>query len=191
MVIDLASRYAAAFGIVAVNRRLNAAVIERESGNYKFELYPALDNSVERVVLSHGNTSLTFSAMLTSEQGVFAPPLMISFSREKNLIETEVNGSDNVVVERWGTNPWQIELDGLLIDVENRIYPQERISQLETFFSINDIITVEGVQFEDKRIDSLYFKNISFEILEGFQDTVKFKLSAASIQPVAFNVLKP
>uniref|UniRef100_UPI00129CA6E4 DUF6046 domain-containing protein n=1 Tax=Ornithobacterium rhinotracheale TaxID=28251 RepID=UPI00129CA6E4 len=53
--------------------------------------------------------------------------------------------------------------------MENRIYPQERISQLETFFSINDIINVEGVQFEDKRIDSLYFKNISFEILEGFQ----------------------
>ncbi|MCK0199235.1 DUF6046 domain-containing protein [Ornithobacterium rhinotracheale] len=191
LVIDLASRYAAAFGIMAVNRRLNAATVEGEKGNYAFELYPSLDNDVERIVLSHGTNSLTFSAMLTPVQGIFAPPLIVDFQREKNLVETEVNGSDNVVVERWGTKPWKINIEGILVDVENRVYPQEHIHQLEEFFDINDIVNVEGVQFEDKRIDSLYFKSIDISPIAGFQDTIKFRLEASSIQPIEFNVLKP
>ncbi|MGV4459873.1 hypothetical protein, partial [Ornithobacterium rhinotracheale] len=86
-----------AFVIMAVNRILNAASVEGEKCNFSFELYPSLDNDVERIVLSHGTNSLTFSAILTPVQGIFAQPLIVYFQREKNLVETEVNGSDNVV----------------------------------------------------------------------------------------------
>lgn len=191
VVIDLASRYAAAFGIMAINKQLHTAVVERDNGNYGFEFYGGMDSDVERLVFKYAKQSLTFAGMLNEVDGIFAPPLMIDFSREKQLVETEVNGSDNIIVERWGTKSWALDIRGILVDMENKVYPQRQIEQLVQFFEINDIIEVEGIQFEDKQIDSVYFKDIRITPVEGFQDTIQFSLTAASIQPVEFNVLKP
>lgn len=127
--------------------------------------------------------------MLSGEiQGVLAPPMMLEFSREKDLIETKVNGSDNVVVERWGTKPWDVEMRGILVDMNDKHYPNRLIEQLNEFFEIDDIIEVEGLQFEDKKIESIYFKSLRFTPVEGYQDTIQFTLSASAIKPIEFNV---
>ncbi|SDE75986.1 DUF6046 domain-containing protein [Riemerella columbipharyngis] len=191
IVIDLAARYAAAFGMMAIGRNINTAVVDREQPDYGIKLYGKLDADVEKIEFKHGSQTLTFSGMLTETSGVFAPPLMIDFSKEKNLVETEVNGADNIIVERWGTKEWQLDIKGLLIDMENKVYPQNKIDALHRFFEINDTIEVTGVQFEDKQIDHIYFKDLKITPLEGFQDTVQFTLSASSIQSPLFNVLKP
>lgn len=191
IVLDLASRYAAAFGIMAVNKQLNTAVLDHNNGNYSFEFYPKLDVDIEKMTFKHGKKTLTFAGMMTNVEGVFAPPLMIDFSREKQLIETNVNGSDNVIVERWGTKSWQMDMRGILVDMENKVYPQSQIEELIKFFEINDIIEVEGIQFDDKEIDNIYFKDLRISPVEGFQDTIQISLTASSIQSVAFNVFKP
>lgn len=121
---------------------------------------------------------------------MFAPPIILEFSREKDLIETKVNGSDNVVIERWGTKPWDIDMRGILVDMNDKIYPKNLIEQLHEFFEINDIIEVEGLQFEDKKIDSIYFKSVKITPVEGYPDTIQYTMTASSIQPVEFNVFK-
>ncbi|AUX17161.1 hypothetical protein AQ623_01685 [Flavobacterium columnare] len=107
------------------------------------------------------------------------------------MIETEVNDDDPIVIERWGTKPWDITMNGLLIDLENRIYPSDEIRRLNQNWKYNGLVKVIGKQFEERDIDSLYFKSISFTSVEGYQDTVQFTINASSIRAVNFTLLKP
>jgi hypothetical protein len=203
VVINLAARYAAAFGIVAVSNAINTAVITREENKYEVDVYEDLDPAFEDVIFSYElsnendpekkTVSLKFSSMLESDGSgtIYAPPLMINFSRSKNLIETPVSGGDGIVVERWGTKPWNVDIKGVLIDVENRTYPSNKIKELNDFFEQNSVIKVVGLQFSDKNIDSIYFKDVSITPIEGFQDTIQFTLQASSIKEVSYTLLKP
>ncbi|CAI9429699.1 DUF6046 domain-containing protein [Candidatus Ornithobacterium hominis] len=192
IVINLAERYAAAFGHVAGSKMLNA-VVTQEGKDYGIELYGDYDESFEDVVLSPpGMQEFKFSKMLEGDfKNVFAPPLMIDFNREKQLIETEVSGSDNIVVERWGTRPWQLNMRGILIDVQNRRYPEELITKLHRLFEVNNVIPVSGVQLEDKEIDTIYLNSIDINHVEGFMDTIQFSFSASSIKEVDWYLNKP
>lgn len=203
VVINLAARYAAAFGIVAVSNAINTAVITREENKYDVDVYEDLDPAFEDVRFSYDlppdangeikTVYLKFSAMLENDGNgsIYAPPLMVNFSKPKNLIETPISGGDGVVVERWGTKPWNVDIKGVLIDVENRTYPTNKIKELNDFFEQNSVIKVVGLQFSDKNIDSIYLKDISITPIEGFQDTIQFALQASSIKEVSYTLLKP
>jgi len=197
--INLSARYAAAFGVASL-----VDVVKKElkpKKMYDVDYYQERSSDFEKVSFEINLTEkdgkrydekLEFSSVLKGEQGnIFAPPLMINFSQDKTLIETEVNDDDAVVIERWGTKPWNIEIKGLLIDLDNRIYPSDEIKRLNTFWSKNTIIVVSGLQFEERQIDAIYFKSIEFTPLEGFQDTIQFSAQANSIKSVAFTLSKP
>ncbi|AKK73777.1 hypothetical protein OK18_15235 [Chryseobacterium gallinarum] len=196
IVINLAARYAAAFGIMAINNRINQAVINRKDNQYNVEVYEDFDPDFEAVTMSYGPAKdaieLKFAKMLEGDDSsIYAPPLMMNFNRGKNLIETQVSGGDMVVIERWGTKPWDIEIRGILIDVENRSYPSKKIQQLCRFFEHNDTIAVVGGQFMDKNIKNIFLKDVSITTVEGFQDTIQFTLTASSINEVNFTLLNP
>lgn len=192
--IDLTSRFAAAFGLNAASKVASKVFGEKMAGKIKgFEYYPLTNTNVEYVkLITPQKDSLEFSAVLDSARGsVFAPPLMMTFSQEKSSIETEVNDDDPIVIERWGTKPWDIEMKGLLIDLDNRIYPTEEIKKLKKVWSYNGVIAVEGMQFQEKGIDSIYFKSIDFSPIEGFQDTIQVSIKASSIKDVNFTLKDP
>jgi hypothetical protein len=174
--IDLVARYAAAFGMLAV-------------GN---GLYDRLSNVEYTKLEIPGVDTLEFNAVLHGDKGsYFAPPLLMSFSQEKSLVETEVNDDDPVVVERWGTKPWEITINGLLIDLTNRVYPSDEIRRLNKNWQYNGVVKVVGTQFEEKDIDTVYFKSIDFTAVEGYQDTIQFTINASAIKAVNFSLLKP
>lgn len=197
VVINLAARYAAAFGIVAVSNAINTAVVSRDENKYSVDVYEDLDEAFEDVEFKYksdsGQKVLKFSKMLEGDGGgsIYAPPLMINFSREKNIIETPVNGGDGVVVERWGMKPWTVDIRGILIDVENHRYPNSKVEELNRFFEQSKIIETTGLQFSDKNIDSIYIKSISITPIEGFQDTLQFTITASSIKEVYYTLLSP
>ncbi|MGG7468680.1 DUF6046 domain-containing protein [Chryseobacterium arthrosphaerae] len=197
IVINLAARYAAAFGIMAINNKINQAVVTLEDNKYNVEVYEDSDLDFEEVTMSYGSgddaVSLKFARMLEGYGSgtIYAPPLMMNFSSEKNLIETQISGSDEVVIERWGTKPWTIDIRGILIDVENHRYPSDKVNSLCRFFENNSVISVVGQQFIDKNIKSIYIKSIAITAIEGFQDTIQFTLTASSIKDVNFTLIKP
>jgi len=203
IVINLAERYASAFGIVAVSNAINTAVATREPNGYNIEVYEDLDMVFEDTVFLYEEyrqnqtkpieKSLKFSGMLEGDGNgsIYAPPLMINFSREKNLIETPISGGDGIVIEKWGTKPWNIDIRGILIDFENRNYPTDKITELTKLFEHNNVIKVIGTQFLEKDIDSIYIRDISITPIEGFQDTIQFTLSASSIREVSWTLLEP
>lgn len=200
--IDLIARYAAAFGAMEAGKLLQKAFLEKKNteNDYEVDFFPSMSDFYDNPKESHeyvklevaGVDALEFGSVMTDDDGaVLAPPLLINFSQEKSLIETMVNDADPVVVERWGTKPWEIKIKGILIDVENRIYPTDRIRKLSRAWQVNDVISVAGVQFEERDIDSIYFKSIAFNVVEGYQDTIQFSIDALSIKAVNYDLAKP
>lgn len=192
--IDLAVRYGAAFGMMAAGKAIEKIFIEKTGNkNYSFKAFPFLESNFEYVKMEIPNLEpLEFSTVLHGNKGsLFAPPLLMSFSQEKSLIETEVNDDDPIVIERWNTKPWDITINGLLIDLENRIYPSDEIRRLNQNWRYNGVVKVIGKQFEEKDIDTIYFKSINFTAVEGYQDTIQFTINASSIKAVNFTLLKP
>nr|DAM98475.1 MAG TPA: hypothetical protein [Caudoviricetes sp.] len=188
IVLDLASRYGRALGIVLSSEGMNQVVITKEDNKYQVETFGEATN-FEEVTMEYENTRLVFNSFIGGEQStVFAPPPILSFSRSKKLIETETNGS--TIVERWNTNEWEITIQGILVDIENHNYPDSQIQQIVTLFEHNDIIKVVGAQFYDKGIDSIYIDSISINPKEGYSDTVAYTLSAKSAKEVTFNLLE-
>lgn len=192
--IDLTNRYRAAFGMMAAGKAIDKVFVDKSNPkDYSFELYPTAQDDLEYSQLQiPGLEALTFNSMLAvNGDTVFAPPLLMGFSQDKSLIETEVNDDDPIIVERWGTKPWDITINGLLIDVDNRIYPSDQIRRLNKNWQYNGVVKVIGKQFEERDIDSVYFRSISFTQVEGYQDTVQFTINASSIKAVNFTLLKP
>ncbi|AXG70434.1 hypothetical protein KORDIASMS9_02674 [Kordia sp. SMS9] len=194
--IDLASRYASAFGLIA-NKNQAKPKVSKSGKNYNLETYSDIDPEFESIKLTFENNEFNFASLPFLKQNeapegnILAPPPLISFSRDKQLIETPVNDSDNVVIERWGTNPWNIRMRGLLIDVENRHYPEVSVTKLERLFDYNGVVDASGTQFFDKNIASIYFKSIEISGVQGYQDTVQYTLVAKSITPVSFTLRNP
>jgi len=189
MLVDLASRYASAFGMLLAGKMLEKAFLsEVNTKDYKLDYYPFVEVDFEYVKFENSNLEpLVFSSVLKGSAGkIFAPPLMMEFSQEKSFVETRVNDSDSVIVERWGTKPYQINIKGILIDLENRTYPSEKIRELNKNWKQNKPIKVVGQQFEELDIHSIYFRSISFKRVEGFQDTLQFNINAQSINEVNF-----
>lgn len=192
-VIDLAARYAAVFGAMALQEKAyRNAVLVHENNDYKVELYPRYDQSMEAIKMEWDGQSLEFNNIFMVDGNTyFAPPPIMTFTREKNLVTTEISGSDSIVVERWGTKPWEIDITLLIIDMQNRQYPSEWVRQISKLFEYNGVIRVEGVQFEEKDIDSIYFESIDIQPLKEWSDTIQVTLSAKSIREVFYNLLKP
>lgn len=193
--IDLVARYAAAFGMMAAGKAIEKVFVEKKAQNdYSFETFPLAQDDLESIEFKiPGLDSLLFNSILTGESGqaVFAPPLLLGFSQEKSLIETEVNDDDPVIVERWGTKPWDITINGLLIDLDNHVYPSDEIRRLNKNWRHNGVVKVVGTQFEELDIDTIYFRSINFTRVEGYADTVQFSINASSIKAVNFTLHKP
>lgn len=200
IVINLAERYQAAFGINAKGVSVNFAVVnaqeneelELSNSDYSVEYYGDYNKDSEKVIFQFDTQKMVFTEMLSGDDSnIYAPPLIMSFSREKQLIETEPSGSDDFVVERWSTSPWIIDIRGVLIDVKNRQYPKDKINQLTRLFQFNDVVKVVGEQFYAHEIDSIYFTSVNVTPVEGFQDTIQINLSAKSKKGVFYTLLKP
>jgi len=128
MILNLTERYASAFGTLLAGKLINSVFISKNSAkDYNITPFPIIDTDFEQVTFEIGDSSLPFSfaSVLKQRDGtqVFAPPLLLNFSQDKALIETKVNDSNAYIIERWATNPYKIDIKGLLIDLENRHYP--------------------------------------------------------------------
>lgn len=213
--IDLISRYQSAFGVVTgtligeleglVNKaafkggmvlndlQWKARPGQKETSGYDMELYAPADWKWAEMVMKHEDTELSFSfGSLTEEtSGIFAPPPLMRFRRTKNISVTVVDGGDEAeIVENFGVNSWDIDLNGVLVDMQEHLYPSDKIKQLRSFFEINDVIEVACPLMLDLGIKSIYFKEQGFEPVEGFPDTVKYSLTAKSIKPALFSLIQ-
>lgn len=122
---------------------------------------------------------------------ILAPCPILSFTRSKNIVKTAVDGSDSEVIECFGCKSWDITIEGILIDLDEHTYPSDKVQRLRELFEINDILEVlDNKICDDLGIQSLYIENLTkFDFVQGFNDTVAYKLKANSIKPLEFFIL--
>jgi len=190
LTIDLYGRFSSAFGFVAANIRTRTQPHGTPSG---VEVYVAdatfadlkLKSAKDGKVYEFRNTILS-----DTDNGIFAPPPMLKFDRAKKITATAIAGSDNVVVEDFGLEQWTITMDGLLVDMENHQYPTAKMQRFRQLFETPDTFDVLECQvMTDLGINALYFESVKdLAVVDNYPDTVKYKLSAKSIQPPEFTI---
>ena len=130
---------------------------------------------------------INFGDNIRGNENVFAPPPMVSFSKSKNLVITEIDGSDAEVVERYGDKSWEIKLQGIIIDMKSHKYPADGVVKLREFFNTPEAFEVtKSTMFLNLDINNIYFTNVDISGVSGFADTIQYTLSARSIKPIEF-----
>lgn len=189
--IDIGSRLKSAFGYVANNESesLKKQRFSKENGITGSGVYVGGASFEEITLKKNENEVLNFGSMINKRSDgvqIYAPPPMCSFTKSKNLIITEIDGSDAEVVERYGDKSWQIKIQGILIDMLNHQYPKTQVIKLREFFDVNAPFDIEGEMFDDLNIKSIYFTDLDIAGVAGFADTIQYSLSARSIKPIEF-----
>ena len=130
------------------------------------------------------------SILTDGESGIFAAAPMLKFTRKKKITATAVAGSDNTVVEDFGLEPWEITIEGLLVDLDEHQYPTTKVQRLRQLFETPSIFDVLECQvMTDLGINALYFDSLNnLTVLEDYPDTVKYELKAKSIEPAEFTI---
>ncbi|MGP1514458.1 MAG: DUF6046 domain-containing protein [Bacteroidales bacterium] len=148
------------------------------------------DKCFADLTLRNGTQEFRFKNGIMTENmpDILAPCPVLQFKREKNIIKTAVDGSDSEVIECFGCKSWEIIIEGILIDLDAHEYPSDKVVQIRQLFEINDILEVVDNQVcEDLGIQSLYIEKIeNLRLVEGFNDTLSYKLTTHSIKPIEF-----
>lgn len=195
MIFDLGSRLKAAFGYVSANESetLRKQKFAEENGITGSGVYVSDSTFEEMTIIKDQSNRMFFANMLSGNLDsidVYAPPPMCSFSKSKNLIITEIDGTDAEVVERYGDKSWEIRIQGILVDMKNHNYPKAEVIKLREFFNYPGAMAVEGQFFDDLNIKSIYFTDCDLAGVAGYADTIQYSLTARSIRPVEFFFVK-
>lgn len=150
------------------------------------QLYPVAEVSFANVKLVNEKTGKSYAFGIgEAGEDYMAPPLMISFSRGKNVVRTAIDRSETEVIEHFGLKPWTINIQGIIIDTNEHKYPSDLLKKVNEIFSSWGTYKVESEIFLDLDITTIFFDD-DFQIgfVEGFADTVKFSMRAISVLPV-------
>ncbi|TCN63680.1 DUF6046 domain-containing protein [Acetobacteroides hydrogenigenes] len=201
---SILARYQYSFGYVAGNvakvvaNRVWANLVKLHqysdveysgSGNKEIPLFEVGDISFANVEFENSKSGRVYKFGTPGEYGVgkkfLAPPLMVSFSRGKNVVKTAIDRSEIEVIEYFGLKPYTIKIQGILIDMENHGYPSELVQEANRMFEEPGTFKVTGTIFQDLGISEIFFED-GFEVsfVEGYADTVKFSVDATMTSPL-------
>ncbi|MDL2314766.1 DUF6046 domain-containing protein [Bacteroidales bacterium OttesenSCG-928-C19] len=148
------------------------------------------EDDFDELKLYNGTEEYLFAyrAISDSYAGVFATPPMLSIRREKTLIETPIDNSDIVVVERYNTKPFEITMKGLLIDMDLHTFPLDKMEQLNEIFEANHEWNVASKILNKLKVEAIYMRNFALEFVEGFEDTIAYTISTKAIRPLEYQL---
>jgi len=196
MRFDFSERVQAAFGFVAATTatRLAQKAFGKavDSRTLNVGVYTSKESTFDEVTLRYGTEKYVFAyCPITSDySGVFATPPMLSLRRSKKLIITPIDNSDIEVVERYGTEPYEITMRGLLIDMENHEFPIDKMESINKIFEANREWMVDSEILQKVGVSAIYIKDIQLDFVEGFEDTISYTMTVRAIRPVEFQLAK-
>lgn len=199
MIFDFASRFKTAFGFVAGNVASRLAStgfgdVQKVGDNYGLTVYNGRDAAFDEVTLKKGVNGpsylFAYRSLAEDYNNVFATPPMLRMSRAKRLVVSVIDNSDLEVVERYSTEPWEISLRGLLIDMVNHEFPLDKLQTMNEIFEVNSIWTVSSEIINAIGVDAIYIKDIEIEFVEGYEDTIAYTMTTRAIKPLEYQLIK-
>jgi len=199
MNFDFSGRYYQAFGFtpghisnVLIQAGFDAAIRRKHDTNFTNSIYVFDDNThFDEVTLYNDTEQYLFGYRELADEytDVFALPPIISLRRGKRLIITPVDNSDIEVIERFSTEPYQITLRGLLIDLDEHQFPLEKLEKINDIFEVNSIWKVSSEILLAVRVDSLVIQDIEIEFIEGFEDTIAYTITARATKSIEYQLI--
>ncbi|OFX62698.1 MAG: hypothetical protein A2066_18875 [Bacteroidetes bacterium GWB2_41_8] len=191
MKFDFSGRLQAAFGFVAATTATRLAqkafgdVVKKSDLNVDVYVM-SREATFDEVTLYSGSETYHFAYRSMAEQysEVFATPPMLSLKRAKKLVITPIDNSDIEVVERYGTEPYEITWRGLLIDMENHEFPIDKMEALNRIFEASREWMVSSEILQKVGVLALYIRDIQIDFVEGFEDTIAYTMTTRAIRPV-------
>jgi hypothetical protein len=190
------ARYQAGFGNWAFNVVM-AGANRLWSATYPIPKFDEADPSFAYAKFTNNKTNKVYSfglplpsdesfmAFTTGNGDIYmAPPLLPEFGREKIVVRSAIDRSDNEVIENFGMRSYEVSLQGILIDVSGHQYPSELVKAVHEMFEAPGTYNVESQVFLDHNITEVFFdKGFKTSFVEGFADTVKFSVNAIATKP--------
>ena len=109
-----------------------------------------------------------------------------TFSRKKNLSETELAAGYGTVDELYGFGDWIIDIRGLCITEKSHPHAKTRLAQLkqlQQFEKIGEAIPVISKLYNNAGINAIVIKELMFDQLEGNPEVIPFRMSCKSTTP--------
>lgn len=117
----------------------------------------------------------------------FPPATMFSFRRAKNIIRTNVLGSDGTVKEIFGFDDWIIDVKGLCLDEPGKS-ARSQLRELLSFEKIADAVSVEGALFNTYDINRVCISDWSSNVPQGKPGVIAFECQLISDQDMEFQL---
>ena len=201
MNFDFSTRYQTAFGFAPgqlVNLGIEAGFDRQikarhdttfQAQTYSFDDSPALE---DLTLTADGIGEYYFAYREFGEQygEVFATPPMLSFRREKKLIITPLSNTDVEVIERYSTSPYIITMRGLLVDMVDHNFPEEKLKGIHEIFEANTVWNVASQILGDLDILGLVIQDIDLSFVEGFEDTVSYQITARASKTMEYQLIQ-
>lgn len=199
MNFDFTGRYQTAFGFTPghisnalIEAGFDRAIKQKHDTNFQASVY-VFDNNThfDEVMLYNDSDQYLFAYRELAEEysEVFSTPPIISLKRSKRLITTPIDNSDIEVIERFNTEPYQITLKGLLIDMEEHRFPLDKLEIINDIFEVNSIWKVSSEILAAVRVDSIVIQDINIEFVEGYEDTIAYDITARATKSIEYQLI--
>jgi hypothetical protein len=199
MNFDFTGRYQTAFGFTPghisnalIEAGFDRAIKQRHDTNFQASVY-VFDNNThfDAVTLRNNSKEYLFAYRELAEEysEVFATPPIISLKRSKRLIITPIDNSDIEVIERFNTEPYQITLKGLLIDMEEHRFPLDKLETINHIFEVNGIWKVDSEILLAVGVNSIVIQDINIEFVEGYEDTIAYDITARATKSIEYQLI--
>lgn len=113
---------------------------------------------------------------------------IVSFSRDKEIVTTNLNGSRSTAKESINFNDWQVTINGILIDDNSQpqgfttaLMQEKELCNWEQLVSSIPVICKV---FEVREIKNITIRSISFEPIRGRPNVRNFTIDAVSDEPI-------
>lgn len=199
MNFDFTGRYYQAFGFTPghisnalVEAGFDRAIKKNHDTNFQASVYVFDSNThFDEVTLYNDAERYLFAYRELAEEysEVFSTPPILSFKRSKKLVITPIDNSDIEVVERFSTEPYQITMKGLLIDMEEHQFPIDKLEKINDIFEVNSVWKVASEILSAIRVDSLVIQDIDIEFVEGFEDTIAYTIIARATKSIEYQLI--
>lgn len=190
MIFDFSGRVQAAFGFVtaAASRvlydKLFGEVVKESNLNVDVYL-SGKEATFDEITLRYNNSEsyyFAYRSFSDDYSNIFATPPMLSMKRAKRLVITPIDNSDIEVIERYGTEPWEITWRGLLIDMENHEFPIDKLDAINKIFEANREWTVDSEILRKVGVETIYITDISIDFVEGYEDTIAYTMTTRALR---------
>jgi hypothetical protein len=108
--------------------------------------------------------------------GLMIHTAIVKISQSRNIVRTNIPGRNGTFKEYVSEGDWEISLKGIIVNEEERAYPEDDVRRLKELLEVPEQITVVNELLEIFEIDKVVVASKSIPQVEGFHDVQGFEV---------------